>query len=433
MGCRGGKRAAIRVDSHWYTRGMYGLLDCNNFFVSCERLFRPDLLGRPVGVLSSNDGCIVARSQELKDLGVPMGEPYFKIRDLCRKEGVVLFSSNFTLYRDISSRVMHALREEVDDVDVYSIDEAFFTLRKEVTEAEVMKIRTNVMQKTGIPVSIGVAPTHTLAKHGSDLAKRGKGVHIFNEAEWHEQIKDIWCSSIWGVGRQSAETLRKGGINMVSDLLHAHPVHLRSLLGINGVRLQLELKGISAHEGAARDLKQSIMSSRSFKKESKALSVIESAIGYHASSIAEELRSTGLLASKIRVSIRANRFGEWAEYSKAAEAVLEVPSAGTSTLLEVALTLARSLFVPGVPYKKVGVSVGGLIGEGVATGSLFIEHTPRLRAGTLDPLIDALNARFGRGTVRNAVIMNTDKWQPSSELRSAAYTTRWGEIPTVLA
>jgi DNA polymerase V len=265
------------------------------------------------------------------------------------------------------------------------------------------------------------------------LAKRSNGVHIFDAGSWHDRAKEIWCSSIWGVGRQSAETLRKDGIDMVSDVLGAEPAHLRSLLGIHGVRLQLELKGIDAHQGIIRQAQQSIMSSRSFRKESKERFVIESAIGYHVSHVAEDLRSMGMCAFTLHVSLRANRFGEWGAYSRAGEVILESPSSSTTELLQAALDLADELYIPEVPYKKVGVSVGGVMEEGSVSGLLFERDTPSSRAKALDPVIDALNARFGHGTIRSGVIMHTEKWQSSAELRSAAYTTRWSDIPKAAA
>jgi DNA polymerase V len=196
-----------------------GLMDCNNFFVSCERLFRPDLLKKPVAVLSSNDGCIVARSQEVKELGIPMGAPYFMVRAICKKEGVTLFSSNFRLYRDISARVMHALCEEVDTFEVYSIDEAFFSIEETVTEEEVLLLRERIMQKTGIPVSFGIARTKTIAKAAGDHAKKESGVSILDATLWETKISEIPCGSIWGIGRQTSAKLTKLGINTVADLI----------------------------------------------------------------------------------------------------------------------------------------------------------------------------------------------------------------------
>jgi DNA polymerase V len=186
-----------------YTLEMIGLLDCNNFFVSCERLFRPDLLKRPVAVLSSNDGCIVARSAEVKDLGVPMGVPYFQVKDVLTKAGAVLFSSNFTLYRDVSARVMDTLEDEVGLIDVYSIDEAFFEVEDDATEADVLAIRARVMKEVGVPVSIGIASTKTLAKQASVLAKKGNGVCILTDALWQEKMEEVPCGSVWGLGRQT--------------------------------------------------------------------------------------------------------------------------------------------------------------------------------------------------------------------------------------
>jgi DNA polymerase V len=198
---------------------MIGLMDCNNFFVSCERLFRPDLAKCPVAVLSSNDGCIVSRSQEVKDLGIAMGVPYFEVKSLCKKYNITLFSSNFTLYRDISTRVMATLKEFVDDIEIYSIDEAFFGVPKTMDETTLISIRAEIIRKTGIPVSIGVAPTKTLAKVANDRAKKGGGVMVLTKEVWKILQGEVSCSSIWGIGRQTSQKLTELGINSVAELL----------------------------------------------------------------------------------------------------------------------------------------------------------------------------------------------------------------------
>ena len=406
-------------------------MDCNNFFASCERLFRPDLWDKPVAVLSSNDGCIVARSQEVKDLGIPMGVPYFQVKDVCKKEGITLFSSNFTLYRDISARVMHALKEEVDGVEVYSIDEAFFRLSADVREEDVAAIRERIIAKVGIPVSIGIAPTKTLAKYESTLAKKGSGVHKWNQAAWPEESIQVRCSTIWGVGRQTYEKLRANNIEMVSELLAADTALVRNLLGINGVRLRSELSGIPAHDARAHEAQQSIMSSRSFKKETTERSVVESATAYHVSSVAQELRSLGMSASRLYVSIRPNRFKEWRDMRDSREVILEQPTADTQVLLKAAMRAVAEMYRADVPYKKAGVSVSGLIPSALVTSSLF--EVPDTTRGLLDKTIDALNAKFGHNSVRPAVIMQTEKWAASAELRSPHYTTKWSDIATARA
>jgi DNA polymerase V len=247
---------------------MIGLLDCNNFFVSCERLFRPDLLKKPVAVLSSNDGCIVARSQEVKDLGVPMGIPYFQVKDVLTKANATLFSSNFTLYRDISARVMETLEKEVGFCDVYSIDEAFFEVSDDATEADVLSIRSRVMQDVGLPVSIGVASTKTLAKQASVMAKKGNGVCILTESLWKEKMETAQCSSVWGLGRQTTAKLRELGVKTVAEFLALDRSVVRKHFGVGGDRIYMELTGVVVHKLGSQslDVQQSIMSTRSFEK-----------------------------------------------------------------------------------------------------------------------------------------------------------------------
>lgn len=411
-------------------------MDCNNFFVSCERLFRPDLAKKPVAVLSSNDGCIVARSQEVKDLGVPMGIPYFQVKELCRTEGITLFSSNFTLYRDISARVMTELRAIAESVEVYSVDEAFFRVPDSATEGQLRAMRERLVQAVGIPVSIGVAPTKTLAKHAAGIAKKerdGPGVHILDMQAWPTDAKDVQASGIWGIGRQTSQALRAHGIETVAELLAADRAFIRTLLGVGGVRIREELSGTPVLAGNERDVQGSIVSSRSFRKAVTDLATLESAIGYHVSAIAEELRREGWRATRLSVSIRPSLHGPRAGFGRSRDVLLAEPTAGTHALLAEALGAVRAIFVPGTPYKKAGVAVGGIMPDASVTQPLFVEDTAARRAGALDGVIDALNARFGRGTVASAVVMGTERWAASAERRSPAYTTDWDALATAKA
>jgi DNA polymerase V len=411
---------------------MIGLMDCNNFFVSCERLFRPDLLKRPVAVLSSNDGCIVARSQEIKDLGIPMGAPYFKVRDICEEAGAVLFSSNFTLYRDISARVMQTLASLVGKCEIYSIDEAFFTVHENTSEAEIAAIRSRIIQNVGLPVSIGVASTKTLAKQASSLAKKGTGVCILTNEKWNELKDTTSCSSIWNLGRKTSAKLREMGVETVSQFLELDPAVIRRHFGVMGERLQKELIGVSVYDvgSTTDDVQQSIMSTRSFEKTSTSLRDLESAVGYHVSFVAQKLREKKLVASRIHVALLTSRHGNFMFQGATGEVELLYPSSDTQVLLHAALEKVRTLFLPSVPYKKAGVVCAGLMPEVYTSGNLFESKTNN--PSQIDVVVDSLNEKFGYATVRSAII-GSNPTRTSAKLRSQEYTTRWKDIPSVRA
>lgn len=409
-----------------------GLMDCNNFFVSCERLFRPDLWRKPVAVLSSNDGCIVARSQEVKDLGIPMGIPYFQVKDMCQKENITLFSSNFKLYRDISDRVMCALKEEFDVCEVYSVDEAFFEIPDTVTEKELLDIRARIIKKTGIPVSFGVASTKTIAKAASTYAKKGNGVCIFTNEIWQKKTSDISCGTVWGIGRKTTESLRTDNVNTVADLLSKDFTFIRDRYGVMGERMFFEVSGVSVYGvGNTKEAEhQSLSSTRSFKNVVMELSALESALAYHVSHVAEKLRSSDREASYIRIIAAPSRFGDFAIRQTSLDLHLESPTADTNKLIHEAIILLKRLYQTDVPYKKAGVVLGGIVSKRAHTYSLFEDRSTH-EEDSLNTTIDALNSRFGSGMVRSGIIQNEQKWKESALLRSPQYTTNWSEIVTV--
>jgi DNA polymerase V len=410
----------------------YALLDCNNFFVSCERLFRPDLVKRPVAVLSSNDGCVVARSQEVKDMGIPMGIPYFQVREVCEKEGVTLFSSNFTLYRDISARVMRTLKDEVGACEVYSVDEAFFELCDDVSENDITKIRERVLRDVGVPVSIGVGRTKTIAKEASHVAKENNGVCILTDEKWKEYAPQVACGRIWGVGRRTAEKFRAHDVHTAADVTALDRSFLESEFGVMGVRLWFELSGIpSSSRHAGEDERGSITSTRSFAKKTYSLAPLESAVSYHVSYVAAKLRTEGLVTSRIIVMARAGRHSDFALRTGSIEVELSRPTADTATLLREALTALRNIYDPEVPYKKAGCIASGLMPAEHVSGTLFSDE----KDGDvlLDAKIDALNERFGRGILVRAVETLHNGWRSSTKLSSPPYTTNWNTLATVKA
>lgn len=410
-----------------------GLLDCNNFFVSCERLFRPDLEGKPVAVLSSNDGCIVARSQEVKDLGIAMGVPHFQIKDLCKNENITLFSGNLTLYRDISARVMQILTQEVGRCEIYSIDEAFFVLPDDVQEGDLHHIRDVVMRKVGIPVSVGGSVTKTLAKLASGIGKKKEGFYMLTQEDWIDRSKDVRCGEIWGLGRQTTAKLSEMGIKSAADFMALTHADLRQNFGVATERIYSELHGkpVLAVGENSESVRQSIASTRSFADTTMLLEDLESAVAQHVTHVAQKLRERQLLTSKMHVYIQTSRFGDFFMQGNAAEIILNEPSASTAQLLKLALSEVRSMYVKGVPYKKAGVSVSGLMPESYITQDLFSEKAPET-GSKIDDLTDLINKKFGRGSLRSAAILD-NRAKSKAQLRSAQYTTSWKDIPIVIA
>jgi DNA polymerase V len=408
-----------------------GLLDCNNFFVSCERLFRPELRQKPVVVLSSNDGCVVARSQEIKDSGVPMGVPYFKIKDTLKKLDATVFSSHFTLYRDISRRVFAVMREELCGVEQYSIDEAFFRLTS-LDESVLQRVKRVVEQKVGIPVSLGLAATKTQAKYANQLAKRGGGTCVLSPEHWDQLVSDIPLYDIWGVGKRLELRCKQHRLFTVADLIAADPARVRALFGVVGLRLQQELTGTSAYQFTEQLLpQQSMMHSRSFNKVTKDKAVLSDALAYHVRHAAADLRACKQLATSVRVFIRPSRHGDFFLYGGSAEAVLPAPTNDTLVLLRTAQILLSGLYEPGVPYQKTGVVLHGLMAVEGAQPALFVPDRTLTTQSKLMEAVDALN--HGRETVFFGSRLRTKDWQAKAEVRSPAYTTRWEDLATVAA
>lgn len=401
--------------------------------MSCERLFRPDLWGKPVAVLSSNDGCIVARSNELKAMGVPMGLPLFQAKQLVDMSKVTLFSSNFTLYRDISSRVMQILAAEVGECEVYSVDEAFFRLPEDVTENELKELRARIMQRVGIPVSIGAASTKTLAKAASELEKKGCGYFFLTANRWAEISKNYHCGEVWNLGRATTKKLKKNGVEMAADFMALDQAYVQAEFGVGGRRVQDELKGLVVHELHAnnRDLQQSIMHTRSFAKTTTKQSEVESALTYHVTQAAEKLRSKKLLASKLYVLAQASRHSDFNLRQSGVQLELAKPTNNTQELIRETLRSFAGFYDPQVPYKKVGVTLTGLVPKTVAQLNLFAE-TVSENTGAVDKVVDTLNQRFGHGTIKSAAILD-NKPKTNAELCSCDYTTSWKDIPRVQA
>lgn len=408
-----------------------GVLDCNNFFVSCERLFRPDLQKRPMVVLSSNDGCIVARSQEIKDNGIPMGVPYFQVKDKLLELEAKVFSSHLALYRDVSRRVFVAMREELSEVEQYSIDEAFFRVEHD-PEAIARRLKSRVEQMVGIPVSIGIAASKTQAKFVNQVAKKTTGAVVWGPEEWRTQSTAIHLGEIWGVGGRLAQRYRRAGFVTVHDILITDPLVIRSLFGIMGVRLQRELAGFAAYPVTVRTtLQKSLVSSRSFAKTITDLPTISDAVAYHVRHVAADLRAMNCGALAIRISLRPSRYGAFALRGGSQEITFNSPTDDTPTLLRAASEMLSAVYQTGVPYQKAGVSIARLALLQSNTASLF-EEPPSSSAVTIDSVIDTLNQKWGRTIIEQGRQTRADAWRSTSAMRSPAYTTRWSDIATVM-
>ncbi len=412
---------------------MIGLMDCNNFFVSCQRLFRPDLEGRPVAVLSNNDGCIVARSQEVKDLGIPMGAPLFQVRDLCTKEGVTLFSGNPALYRDISRRVMDVLRQEVGRCEVYSIDEAFFCLNESVTLEELHILRSVIAKKVGIPVTIGAAPTKTLTKQAAAFGKRGDGAYILDKERWRTQAHTVSCGEIWGIGKQTAAKLDKQGIRYASDFMQLARATVVQQYDISTLRLYDELHGVSVKPVVEHDSteRKSITSTRSFAGTVTRLSVLESAVAKQVTHCTKQLRQRGLLAGIVTVYLQTDRFGDFFMRGGKAQVVLTQATADTTPILVPVLKKLREIYVPNIPYKKTGITCAALTPKTCRMTSLFAD-TSESHTSNIDTTLDDIHNRFGDKALCYAVALDSTA-KAKAQLRSPCYTTQWKDIPSVRA
>ena len=413
-----------------------GVIDCNNFFVSCERLFRPDLVGKPVVVLSSNDGCVVARSQEVKDMGVVMGVPIFQIKDIVKDKGITTFSSHFALYRDLSSRVFTVVKTLLPTMEIYSIDEAFFSIKadsKELLEAELRRIKIEVERQIGIPVSLGVAATKTQAKYANRLAKKAGGVVVLEPSDWDNLVTTIPLQTIWGVGGKLELRYKEAGLRTVVDLIDCPKPRVDSLFGITGLRLQSELAGTPVYAVINKHApQQSITSSRSFEKNVTDLAVVKDAVAYHVRQVVADLRHLRLKAKYISVMLGTSRHSDYVLRGGSLTTDNLTPTDDLVQLLKQALAMTEELYEAGVPYKKAGVYIGNFSPSADTQQSLFataIEpHTKPIGA-----IVDALNAQYGNDFMTIGMQTKDRKWQSKSEQKSPAYTTRWNDLATVRA
>jgi DNA polymerase V len=419
---------------------VFALIDCNNFFVSCERLFRPDLEGKPVVVLSSNDGCIVARSNEAKALGIPMGAPAFKWRYLFNEHRVTTFSANFEIYGDISKRIITLLMTVTPKIEIYSVDESFLdltTLPVKDYAAWGRTVRASILKNIGVPVSIGIAPTKTLAKLGADLAKnkpkhQGSIDWIGASDEWRrEAMASIPINEVWGVGWRLTPKLQAEGISTALHLAHMRPQRAQQLMGIHGRQMVAELNGTPCYP-LEREAKaaQSIMRSRTFGEDVSEAHVLESAIASMATRAAFSLRREGLLARRIGFFTETNRhkpgFRHWAPELKLQQATND-----TGLIISLLIAKLSEIFNPDQHYHRLGVFLYDLIPEAALQTDLLGRVNPQAHDKSTMRMqaVDSINTKHGRGKIYYAAEDLGKDWKPKHQIRSPRYVSSWDELP----
>ncbi len=414
---------------------LFALVDCNNFFVSCERVFNPELENKPVVVLSNNDGCIISRSNEAKALGIKMGSPFFKVKDFLKQNDVTAFSSNYSLYGDMSQRVMSILSKFTSNIEIYSIDEAFLDFsgfNYKNIENYAHEIKRIVYQWTGIPVSVGVGNTKTLAKISTHIAKKNdrfKGVYVIKDyEEFNNFLKDIPVDEVWGIGRQFKEKLTVSNINTAYQLQNADQQWIKKNFGIVGLRTVKELQGVSCISlKSVSKNKKGITSSRSFGKPVTDYDELRQAISTYITSASRKLRKQKSLANILIIYILTNRFNKENFYYNHKVIKLPVPTNSTSTFILYANKALKNIYVKGLKYKKAGVMLSDIIPEEYSQLSLF-DNVDVAKSNALMTTIDDINDKMGKGTIKSASEGFDKKWKMKSEMRSREFTTCWDDI-----
>ena len=412
---------------------VFALIDCNAFYVSCERVFNPKLNNKPVVALSNNDGCIIARSKEAKALGIKMGVPLFKVKDIVERENVIVFSSNYTLYADMSRRVMNIISEFAPSIEVYSIDEAFIELTNMNVDYEsyVRQMRKVILQYTGIPVSIGVASTKTLTKVANHIAKDDESLEGVCSLIQHENLdqvlEDTNVADVWGVGRQLSKKLIANGIFNAKLLKNCEDAWVRKMMSVNGLKTVSELREISCldlEETSAT--RKSCCTTRSFGKPLINLEDIEQAVTTFARRATERIRGENLIASTVSVFLRTNPFDRNRYYSNSSTTTLSYPTYDTVQIVKTALQLTKIIFRENYKYKKAGVLLSGFYEKGTETKDLFSEA--RYRSPKLMSAVDQINERYGSDTIQIATECQMGKWKQKRKNCTQSYTTQLDNV-----
>lgn len=411
---------------------MIALADCNNFYASCERVFCPRLWGKPVIVLSNNDGCVVARSNEAKALGIGMGVPVFQVRGIVERHGVQVFSSNYALYADMSRRVMQVLAQFTPELEVYSIDEAFLSLKGipgDLT-AYGQRISATVKRWTGLPVSIGIAETKVLAKIAGKLAKRSQaGAAVLPQGPERESLlEQTALEDVWGIAGAFAARLHRLGIENARQFRDASEKRIRQALGVVGWRMQCELQGRAC---LALDLcpppKKAIATARAFAYPTADQQQLEEALASYVARAAEKLRLQHMAAGALTVFAMTDQYRQEPQFYASRSARLPVPTCDTGELIQHALEVFRGLYRGGYRLRKSGVLLTELVADHATQGGLF-DTRDRNKAARLMRTLDGINAAWGTGTLKYAAEGTAQPWKTTSLQRSKRYTTRWAEL-----
>lgn len=420
---------------------MFALIDGNNFFVSCERVFEPKLNNIPVVVLSNNDGCIIARSNEAKALGIPMGAPFFKWRSVLARAGGIWRSGNYNLYGDMSDRLMNSIRSFCPHLEIYSIDEAFTNMAT-IPEHQLVPfshhMRKTIMQWTGLPIAIGIAPTKTLAKVANHIAKKNNGVFLITEHNRETVLHHTPVEDIWGIGRRLSVSLNAQGIYTALQLSKKDTRLHREHFSVVGEQLLLELRGSPCHTVATHPspAKKQIISSRSFGCKVNSLSMLEEAVALYITRAAERLRASGGLTQKIYVFICTDKFSHQHTYRKRITSItLNEATDNTFILIPAALHALRSIYKPGITYQKAGVIFSDIISYKTFQPHLFgytnADKTKINKFNILTKSIDSINKKYGRNMLKSASLGTKNEWLMRAGFRSPQYTTKWDELKRV--
>ena len=416
---------------------MYALVDCNNFYASCERIFNPTLRHKPIVVLSNNDGCVVARSNEAKALGIPMGAPAFEYKQLFLQNQVQVFSSNYALYGDMSNRVTKILRKYTPDLEVYSIDESFLQFQgfENYDLIEYGKlIREDVLKSTLIPTCIGIAPTKALTKVANRIAKKYpqfNGVYAIDTDE--KRIKALrWLDieDVWGIGRQFAKKLKAKGVNKALDFTLLPDEYVRKEFTVVGLRLKKELEGISAIELDDVKTKKNIATTRSFDKTYEDKSYLDERVATFAATCAEKLRNQHSNCQIVTVFIFTNRFQEGKpQYYQSINVTIPFPTNSSIEIIKYAKIGLDAIFKEGYAYKKAGVIVGGITPESEKQFNMFEDEHPKHRK--LMNVMDQMNFKYGVKKLKIGSQALDKTWKMRQDLLSPNYTTKWNDILTI--
>lgn len=418
---------------------VFALVDCNNFFVSCERIFRPDLAGKPVVVMSSNDGCAVARSNEAKAIGIPMGAPMFKYKDTVRENQVILFSANFHLYGDISRRITKLLSDQIPIMEVYSIDESFLDISDiKINDYEQWgrELRDMIFRYVGIPVSIGIGPTKTLAKLASELAKKSSnktGITILKPQD--ERLSEIKIEDIWGIGRKNAPKFRIEGFGSALDIANASRSKIRQITrSVMGERLFLELNGTACHNIKVIAKPQKMISAtRTFGNDTNKINDVQSAIASLVARASFNLRKDRQIAQRISIFVTSSRYKD--DYSKNSKSLqLNYPSSNTGQLISLANQLFLDIFDSRVQYHRAGVVLTDLVPESKIPQIGLFDRDETLSQSSKNSFmknIDSINKKYGREKIHYATQDISKKWLPRKKDVSPSYTTDWQQLPKI--